>query len=126
MKKITLSILAVLTFTACTTYHLSTQNLLKQFDSSGVESKGFLFPNAVKGNDLKTFIVQDNKGTDHLLPVSDHTAIRITKKNNKRVQLYFNTIILKDSAITGSKSHFLNIPIPPINFSDITKIEVQK
>ena len=126
MKKGFYAILVILFFVKCSTYHVSTQNFLEQFDSSGIQNKGFLFPNAVKGNSLDSFRCLNKQGKEQSLPVTSHTAVRITKTDNNRTQLYFDTIILKDSSVIGSKTHFYNSPIKPIKFNEITKIEIQK
>lgn len=112
--------------TCCTTYHLSADNLFSQLDSSSTQSKGFISPNSVKGNTLTSITCYDKGGNEHIIPVTSHTAVRISKTDNKQVQLYFDTIILRDSAITGSKSHYFSAPINPIKFLDILKIEIQK
>jgi hypothetical protein len=110
----------------CTTYYLTTDKLVEQFINSTVEKKGYFFPNAVKGNSLKTITCRDNSGNLHTIQITDRTQIRITKNNNSRTTLYFNTLILKDSTITGSKTHFFNDQIKPITFSEISKIEIQE
>ena len=127
MKMLLILILfCIFIVSGCTTYYVSTQNFLEQFDSSGIQNRGFLFPNAIKGNNLDSLTCFDKKGNKHTIPVTPHTAIRITKTDNKRTQIYFDTIILKDSTITGSKSHFIKMTIDPIKFSEIAKIEIQK
>jgi hypothetical protein len=121
-------------FSGCTTYHLSTQSLLEQFANSGTEKKTtilivapyFFFPGSVKGNDLTSIVCQNNKGNAETIVIAQRTAIRITKTDGSRTTFYFNTLIIKDSTITGSKSDFFNVPIKPIKLEDIAKLEVQK
>jgi hypothetical protein len=118
----------------CTTYHLSTQSLLEQFANSGTEKKTtvlfeppfFFYPGTVKGNDLTSITCLDTHGHQKTILLSNRTSIRITKTDNSRTTFYFNTLILKDSTIAGSKSHFFNVPIKPIKLSDIATLEVQE
>ena len=116
----------VLLLTSCATYRVSTTSLSEQLNGDAV-SKGFLFASdAVKGNDIKTVKCVDKNGNEKEIPVTHRTGIRITKVDNSRTSLYFNTILIKDSSITGSKSHFFNAPIKPIKFSEISKIEIME
>ena len=136
MKKLCLSALIVagLTLSSCTTYHLSTQSLLEQFAGSQKQKKitiliapPFLFfPGVVDGNDLREITVLDNHEKPHTIPVTRHTDVRITRNNGKKTTFYFNTLLLKDSTITGNKTHFFKSNIKPVKFADISKIELQK
>jgi len=136
MKKASFPLLFFCLFllTGCATYHLSTQSLVEQFGNSSTEKKKIVLPifpyvffvDPVTGNDLQTIKVLDKKGQEIVLPVTNRTGIRITKSDSSRTTFYFNTLLLKDSTITGSKTHFFNAHIKPINFKDISKIEIQK
>ncbi len=120
--------------TGCATYHLSTQSLVEQFGNSSTEKKKILLPvfpyvffvDPVTGNDLQTIKVLDKNGQEKILTVTNQTGVRITRTDSSRTTFYFNTLLLKDSTITGSKTHFFNAHIKPINFKDISKIEIQK
>jgi hypothetical protein len=122
---IALLILALFFFSGCSTYHISTQNFLENFKDSSIVGRGYFFPDAVKGNALVSIKVKDNKGNEQVLGITDRTQVRITKQDHSRTTFYFNTIVLKDSSITGSKTHFFNAQIKPIPFSDISNIEIQ-
>jgi len=93
--------------------------------TSNIVSKGYLFAtDAVKGNDLKTIKCLDKNGKEKEIIITNRTGVRITKVDNTRKTFYFNTLLIKDSSIVGSKTHFFNDQIRPIKFSDIIKIEV--
>jgi len=119
---------------SCATYHVSTQSLIEQFANSSTEKKKIVLPifpytffiDPVSGNDLKTIKCLDKSEQEKIIPVTNRTGIRITQINNSRTTFYFNTLLLKDSTITGSKTHFFNAQITPIKFTDISKIEIQK
>ena len=120
-------------FTNCSTYHISTESLVQQFiDVQPQKKKTILIafpifiPFTVNGNDLKEVRCLDKNEKEVTLQVTNHTGIKITKKNKKSNIFLFDTLILKDSIINGSKSHFLNLSIQPINLNDIEKIELQK
>lgn len=135
MKKYyTATILCWFLLTGCNTYHLSTESLLKQFAASQKETKVTLlilppfvfFPGIVEGNSLRTITVLDKKEQEHIIPVTRSTGVKITQTNGKHTTFYFNTLLLKDSTINGSKTHFFTARIHPIKFADISKIELQK
>ena len=127
-------ILFVIILSSCTTYHLSNQSLLEQFAGSSTEKKTvFLiippyvfFPGVVNGNDLKTIKCADKNGKEKIIEITNRTGVRITKTDGTKTTFYFNTLIIRDSTITGSKTHFFNAQIKPINLGDIGKIEIQK
>jgi hypothetical protein len=122
----------------CTTYHISTVSMLQQFADAPSEEKvtnfaptggllsGLYFIQTVRGNSLMEITVLDKNEQEYVLPVTNTTGVRITKKNGRKTTFYFNTLLLKDSTITGSKTHFFNAQIKPIPFMDIAKIELQK
>jgi hypothetical protein len=136
MRTISLSLLFFycLALTGCTTYHLSTQSLVEQFANTGTEKKKIYLPiypyaffvDPVMGNDLKALKCLDEKGREKIISVDNHTSIRITKADSSRTTFYFNTLLLKDSTITGSKTHFFVAHIKPISLRDVTRIEVQR
>ncbi len=130
----------------CQTYHLSRKDLLEQFASAKHEDKkppsfftppgaipgalsglmyGF-FPGVAEGTDLKEVKVYDQDGHPVTIPLTDHTGVRITKTDSSHVTFYFNTLEIKDSTITGSKSHFVEWRFKPIKLKDVVRIEVQK
>lgn len=78
----------------------------------------------VKGNDVKSVSCIDNKGNIETIEVGNRTGVRIYQKNNSKKTFYFNTIILTDSTITGSNTHFFKDPIKPIPLDSISKIEI--
>ncbi|MEO6833660.1 MAG: hypothetical protein ABI378_13650, partial [Chitinophagaceae bacterium] len=72
------------------------------------------------------FVYAYNKnGKKYKVLVDDHTSIRLTKANGKRVNMYFNTTFLKDSCLYGNKSHFINLPVGPYKITDLKRIEIQ-
>jgi hypothetical protein len=127
-------ILFVIILSSCNTYHLSNQSLLEQFAGSSTEKKTIFliippyvfFPGVVNGNDLKTIKCSDKNGKEKTIDITNRTGVRITKTDGTKTTFYFNTLLLRDSTITGSKTHFFNAQIKPINLGDIGKIEIQK
>ena len=117
----------------CTTYHLTTESLLQQFADVHPETKKnfivalpLIFPGTVTGNSLTEVKVIDQNNKEHTIPVTNHTGIRITKKDGTRKTFYFDTLLIKDSTINGKKSHFVGLDIAPIRLDDIAKIELQR
>jgi hypothetical protein len=118
---------------SCATYHITTQSLLNQFAETQKEKKvtlffafPFFFPGVVTGNSLQQVKVLDKNEKECLIPVTNHTGVRITKKDGKRKTFYFNTLLIQDSIITGKNDHFIGVNIKPINLNNIEIIELQK
>jgi hypothetical protein len=144
MKKIIYAPLFCLALlTGCATYHISTQSLVEQMANSGTEKKTseelaasfrfspglsvcIYYEGTVKGNTLTKITCLDNKGKEATLDVDNRTSVRITKADSSRVTFYFNTLLVHDSTISGSKTHFFEWQIHPVLLKDITKIEIQK
>ena len=132
--KLAFPALAILLLCSCATYHMTTQSMLTQFAQVHPEYKvtvlvapPFVFwPGIVKGNDLSQVTVLDKRGKEVVLDVTNRTGIRFTVVDGSRTTFYFNTLLLKDSTVTGSRTHFFNWQIKPIPFSTITTIELQK
>ena len=124
---------SVLILSSCATYHLSTQSLLTQFADTKKETKinvivafPIYFPGVVTGNNLREIKCLDKNGQEQTLNITNHTGVRITKKDGKRKTFYFDTLLIQDSIINGAESHFLGLSIKPIKLNDIEKIELQK
>lgn len=132
MKTISLLFLTVL-LAGCATYHITTASLLQQFADTQPEIKTniiiappFIFPGTVTGNSLREIKVLDKNDREHVIPVTNHTGVRITKKDGTRKTFYFDTLLIQDSIINGQKSHFVKMEIKPIKLAEIQKIELQQ
>ena len=128
MKQLSFA-MAIIVFTlitGCATYQVSTESLYGQITGNTV-SKGYLFAaDAVKGNDLTSIKCIDKNGKEIEIAVTNRTGVRIITNDGSKTIFYFNTLVIKDSAITGSKTHFFNAKITPIKFSEISKIEIME
>jgi len=126
-------LIALMLLSACQTYHMSTQSLLQHLANTQSEKKiniiiafPLVFPGIVNGNSLREVKVFDKNERECVLLVNNHTGVRITKKDGKRKTFYFDTLIIKDSTITGKNDHFFGVSIKPINLNNIEKIELQR
>jgi hypothetical protein len=122
-----------LLLSSCTTYHMTTQSLLEQLADTQKEKKvtvlvafPLVFPGVVTGNSLRQIKVLDKNEKECIIAVTNHTGVRVTKKDGTRKTFYFNTLIIQDSIITGKNDHFIGTNIKPINLNNIEKIELQK
>lgn len=132
-KILGLLISSSLLLSSCATYHISTQSLIEQLADTQKEKKvtvlvvfPLFFPGVVTGNSLREVKVLDKNEKECIIPVTNRTGVRVTKKDGKRKTFYFNTLIIQDSLITGKNDHFIGINIKPINLNNIEKIELQK
>lgn len=130
-KTILLFSFFILALQSCTTYHMTTESLVQQFVDSKPEVKRnllvvfpIMIPTSIQGNDLYEVRCLDPQNKEHTIRVTNRTGIRITTKDKKKCTFYFDTLLLKDSTINGSKSHFVKLGIHPINLNNIEKIEL--
>ena len=132
MKKALPYLLASLLLTSCATYHLSTESLVQQMADTQPKKKYVYLPNApfipfsVEGNNLRQLNCLDKNGKETTIDVTNRTSVRITLADSSHKTFYFNTLLLKDSTIAGSKTHFFEMHIKPVRLKDVVKIEVQK
>ncbi|HTI91279.1 MAG TPA: hypothetical protein VL727_11875 [Puia sp.] len=132
MKKILLYISASLLLTSCATYHLSSESLVQQMADTKPERQYIYSPNlpfipfSVDGNSLHQLKCIDKNGKETTIDVTNRTSVRITLADSSHKTFYFNTLLLKDSTISGSKTHFFEMHIKPILLRDVVKIEVQR
>lgn len=121
-----------LLLTGCATYHISTDSLVQQFANTKPEKKYIYSPTipfipfSVNGNSLQTITVLDKNGKETVIPVTNRTSVRITRIDSSRTTFYFNTLLIQDSTISGSKTHFFEAHFKPIKLQEIAKIEIQK
>src|SRR5436190_2691664 len=95
---ITLFLIIIFLF-GCTTYRLTTESLLQQFADVNPETKRnfiiafpLIFPGIVTGNSLTEIKVLDQNNKEHIILVTNHTGVRITKKDGTRKTFYFDTL----------------------------------
>ena len=77
-------------------------------------------------NNIKTLNVIDKNGNKITIPNSPSLEMRITHKNGKKYLFYFDTIILENDTLKGSRSRFIPNLTRKIPFDSIAKIEVQE
>jgi hypothetical protein len=117
---------ALLFLIACSSYQITKSSLSEQINGNSI-NKGYLFAaRAVRGNDLTTVKCIDKNGKEVNVIVTNKTEVRITLIDNSSVKFYFDTLLIKDSTITGSKTHFFNYKVKPIKFGDIEKIQIME
>jgi len=126
MKKIVLVIIVsgLVLFSGCASYQISGVSLSEQLTGNTVNKGYLLASSAVKGNDLGSIKCIDKNGQEEVITVTYRTGVRITRNDDSKTTFYFNTLLIKDSSITGSKTHFFNEKVKPIPFRDIKKIEI--
>lgn len=78
-----------------------------------------------QGNQMKRIMVLDKNGLQTGLDVSPSLETRVTLKNGKKHIIYFDTMVLQNDTLSGSKSRMLNLKPTKIAFNDIAKIEIQ-
>lgn len=132
MNKILLLLSMPSLLASCATYHLSTESLVQQMADTQPEKKYTYMPSlpfvpfSVEGNSLQQLKCLDKDGKETTIGITNRASVRITLSDGSRSTFYFNTLLLKDSTISGSKTHFFEMHVKPIKLRDVVKIEVQK
>jgi len=119
-------------FAACKTYTIDPESLKSQFLATGSAQKNVEINNPLrygniryKANSITDLNVRDKKGNHLSIPNSPALEMRVTHKNGKRQIFYFDTTILENDSLKGSKSRFIPGLTNSIPFDSIAKIEVQ-
>ena len=76
-------------------------------------------------NGIDSLKCTTKKGKDVIVPVKPQTGIRLTDNTGRKLQLYFDSVFLRDSLVYGSKSHFITLPVTPMNINKLILIEIQ-
>lgn len=138
MKRIYLIIIITVAATSCKTYYMTPNSLKQQLQdidpnkiSDAYDFRLGLIGVVFKGgknfyNGIDSIKVSDKNGKKLEIPVSTNTSVRLTDKKDRRVSLYFDSMFIRDSLVYGSRSHYITLPITPMNVDNLTKIEIQK
>ena len=133
LKKYT-TIGLLLIITSCKTYTIPTESFKKQFTKTEhiqekeVEINNPLLYGNLKysANNIKTLNVVDKKGNELTIQNSPSLEMRVTHKNGKKYVFYFDTIILENDTLKGSRSRFTPNLTRSVPFDSIVKIEIQE
>jgi len=138
MKRFFLALTALtLAFTSCKTYYMTNDSLKEQLQKidpnkiyDAYDFRLGLAGVALKGgmnfyNGIGSIICKDKFGHEVVFTVKPQTGIRLTDSSGRRLQLYFDSVFLRDSLVYGSKSHFFTLPVTPMNIDKLTLIEIQ-
>ncbi len=117
-----------------TTYHITTQSLLQQLASSKKDSKDSLslvspyqfYPGSVEGRSLKEIKCVDKDGETCLLGITKRTSIILTAGDGSRKSVYFNTLLVQDSLMGGSRNHVFRTKSKPVKISDVANIDIER
>jgi hypothetical protein len=75
-------------------------------------------------NRIDSVKCKDKHGNNVIIPIKTQTGIRMVDNSGRKITLYFDSIFIRDSLVFGSKSHFITLPVTPMNINKITKIEI--
>jgi hypothetical protein len=134
MKSKIFTIGLLLTIISCKTYTIPTDSFKNQFTKTeNIQEKEVEINNPLlygnlkySANNIKTLNVIDKNGNKITIPNSPSLEMRITHKNGKKYLFYFDTIILENDTLKGSRSRFIPNLTRKIPFDSIAKIEVQE
>lgn len=129
-KIVTLYILTL--FVSCKTYELTPLSLKTQLENSSVEERGvklnnasILFNSTYMAVSLDSLEVYDNKGSVFYLQNSPSIEMRLINNEGEKFTMYFDTVVIKNDTLVGSRSRFISGIKHKIPFSTISKVFVQ-
>lgn len=119
-----------ISFYSCKTYTLTPESFKNQIKNSNLkdaEVNNPLFFNTIhyKANKIDQLKVIDKNESEKIIYISPSIEIRVSTSNNKKHILYFDTVILVNDTLKGSRSRLgknFDIEIP---FKNIRLIELQ-
>lgn len=121
----------LLSLAGCATYHLTPQRLQEQLKAppegsySVIAEKQFVFKQPVS-NGIRQILCLDKNGRERTINVTKHTSLRLSIQNGIQRTYYFDTVFLKDSLLVGNPSRTIDIPLKPIELTDVEKVEIRK
>lgn len=130
--------LAAFAMSSCQTYYMSSGSLTRQLERidgnkihdaydfrlglAGVLLKGG--KNFYNGIDTLEVTAKDGKTVE--LPVNTQTSVVLTDASGRKLQLYFDSMFLRDSMVYGSKSHYITLPVRPMPVDSVVQIRVYR
>uniref|UniRef100_UPI0040490737 hypothetical protein n=1 Tax=Flavobacterium sp. TaxID=239 RepID=UPI0040490737 len=118
---------------SCTTYTIPIDSFRSQMvDANSKTMKSvravnpFQYANTTYlSNNIEKLTVWDNKGIKTYLKNSPRLEMRVTHRNGKKFNFYFDTVILENDSIKGHRSRFFKKLTRSIPMDSIRKIEIQ-
>lgn len=128
-----IGIVTLLLVFACTTYTIPTKSFREQMikaktgNTKDVEITNPLTNGTIKysSNNIKRLTVVDQEGHTAYLNNSASLEMRVTLRNGKKHILYFDTVILENDTLKGSRSRLVQGLTRKIPMDSIVKIEIQ-
>jgi hypothetical protein len=128
---------AMFSITSCNTYYMTSASLKEQLQNidpnkvrDAYDFRLGVVGAALKGgknfyNGIDKIKVADKEGKIVQRSVTSKTGIKLTDTKGRHLQLYFDSVFLRDSLVYGSKSHFITLPVTPMNIDSLVEIKVQ-
>ena len=125
--------LSVLLLVSCTTYTIPVNSFKEQMmkvDQETLKEVEINNPLTYRNiqytsNAIERIIVVDKDGKRTYLDNSPSIEMRVTHNNGKKYHFYFDTVILENDSLKGSRSRFVQNLSRAIPIDSIVKIEVQ-
>jgi hypothetical protein len=116
---------------SCAYYSLTTEEFIKQAAQDQSKRTGqvfvfaypIFFTNSYDANNLDKILCRDKNGKMVYLIPDQNTQWEFIKKDGESVKIYFETMILKDSTISGLRSRIL-LTRNVVHVSDIQEIKI--
>ncbi|SEH77159.1 hypothetical protein SAMN02927937_01347 [Paenimyroides aquimaris] len=131
MKKI-VSICVLTSFVSCKTYELTPLSLKNQLENSSLEKKDIHLNNAsiffnsnYMAVSLDSLEVFDKKGNRYYLQNSPSIEMRLINFEGEKFTMYFDTVVIKNDTLIGSRSRFMSGFKYKVPFNTISKVFVQ-
>lgn len=118
---------------SCTTYTIPIDSFRSQMvDANAKTMKSVQAVNPLPlanttylSNNIQKIAVWDKKGIKTYLKNSPRLEMRVTHRNGKKFNYYFDTVILENDSIKGGRSRFFKKLTRSIPMDSVRKIEIQ-
>ncbi|MFZ1081511.1 MAG: hypothetical protein WAO19_06245, partial [Candidatus Kryptoniota bacterium] len=130
MKRLCILLLSLL-ITSCSTYYMTSASLKEQLEKidgdkiyDAYDFRLGTIGAILKGgknfyNGIDTLVCTDKSGKRVVVHITSQTGITLTDMSGRTLTLYFDSVFLRDSLIYGSKSHFITLPVTPMNIDSV-------
>jgi len=126
------TIIALLS-TSCASYTIPVSSFREQMinaqpekmKAANISTPLFFYSIRYHSNDIESIKVIDKKGKECTMYNSPSIEMRVTHQNGKRYCFYFDTVVLENDTIKGSRSRFAPNLSHEIPLAQIVKIEIQ-
>ena len=124
-------VLVPLILLSCSYYSISKEDFVRQAAQAQSQESGqafvyvypYMFAKKYEANNLKKVLCKDKSGKLVYLIPDQNTQWEFVRNDGTSVRMYFNTMLLSDSTVSGLRSRILSVP-NRVTLSDVKEIKI--